>query len=115
MRPIPQPMRPRAAEQLDILWNEPGDKIAHNASEMAVMYYQAHSMRTLGLVDWKCHGSSPTSMVYYNDKTKVRTYIVWNPQSTAQKVTFHEADKVLGQMEAAPHALTSTVTLAAAK
>ncbi len=37
-----------AAEQLDKLWAEPGDKIAHEASEMAIMYYMAHSMRRTG-------------------------------------------------------------------
>ena len=70
-----------ACEQLDTLWNQPGDKIAHDASEMAIMYYMAHSTRTLGEVDWACHGSSPTSMVYKNPATKARTYIVWNPST----------------------------------
>jgi len=95
------------AEQLDTLWNEPGDSIAHNAGEMTVMYYQAQSMRNLGLVDWKCHGTSPTSMVYYNDKTKTRTFIVWNPQDKAEAVTFYEGATPLGQLTAPPHALTS--------
>ncbi len=41
-----------AARQLDALWLEPGDKVAHDASEMAIMYYMAHAMCGLGRVDW---------------------------------------------------------------
>lgn len=95
-----------AAEQLDVLWNEPGDKIAHDAGEMAIMYYQAHAMRSLGRVDWTCHTSSPTSMVYINDKTKVRSYIVWNPQLVFETVDLYEANQPIGKMVAAPKALT---------
>jgi endoglucanase Acf2 len=102
------------AEQLDTLWNEPGDTIAHNAGEMTVMYYQAHSMRKLGLVDWTCHGTSPTSMVYHNDTDKSRTFVVWNPTTTAQTVKFYEGDKLLGELAAPPQALTSANELSPA-
>jgi len=102
-----------AAEQLDTLWNEPGDKIAHDAGEMTVMYYQAHSMRRLGLVDWDCHGSSSTSMVYKNAATKTRTFIVWNPSTKPEAVSFYERGKMIGQLIAAPQALTSADHLAA--
>ena len=102
-----------AAEQLDTLWNTPGDTIAHNAEEMAVIYYQAHSMRSLGLVDWNCHGSSPTSMVYWNAASKTRTYLVWNPTTKPQTVRFYEGRKVIGQMIAAPQALTRITSLSA--
>jgi endoglucanase Acf2 len=81
--------------------------ITGDAGEMTVMYYLAHSMETLGLVDWKCHGTSPTSMVYYNDKTKVRTFIVWNPLPQAEPVTFYEGNTPVAQMNAAPQALSS--------
>lgn len=100
-----------AAEQLDTLWNEPGDKIAHNASQMAIMYYMAHSMRSLGRVDWTCYTSSPTSTVYINDTTKTRTYVVWNPLPTQQPVDVYENGKNIGRLMAAPQALTSTATI----
>jgi len=100
-----------AAEQFDLLWDEPGDKIAHNASQMGIMYYMMHSMRSLGRVDWTCHTTSPTSMVYINDATKVRTYIVWNPQPVQQPVDVYENDKLIGRLMAAPQALTSSSTL----
>jgi hypothetical protein len=100
-----------AAEQLDTLWDEPGDKIAHNASQMAIMYYMAHSMRSLGRVDWTCHTTSPTSTVYINDKTKTRTYVVWNPLPTQQPVDVYENGKNIGRLMAAPQSLTSTGTI----
>jgi endoglucanase Acf2 len=100
-----------AAAQLDALWDTPGDDIAHNAGEMAVIYYQAHAMRALGLVDWSRHGSSPTSMVYYNAAMKRHTYIVWNPSAQPETVRFYEGQKVIGQLVAAPHKLTSATNL----
>jgi endoglucanase Acf2 len=100
-----------AAAQMDELWNEKDDKIVHNASEFAVMYYQAHAMRSLGLVDWTIHGDSPTSMVYR--KGDARTFLAWNPTAKPQTVTFYEAGKPIGAMTAAPQFLTSTQTLAA--
>ena len=85
-----------------------GDKkVIGNAKEMIMAYYTAHSMITLGAVDWKCHGSSPTSMVYYNDKTKQRTFIAWNPLAQAEPVTFYEGTNKIMQLTAAPQALTS--------
>jgi endoglucanase Acf2 len=100
-----------AAEQLDTLWDEPGDKIAHNASQMAIMYYMAHSMRSLGRVDWTCHATSPTSTVYVNDATGKYTCVVWNPLPTPQTVDVYKGDKKLGRMIAAPQALTSATSL----
>ena len=103
-----------ACQQLDDLWNQPGDKIAHDASEMAIMYYMAHATRALGAVDWSCHGDSPTSMVYKNAATGVRTCIAWNPTPQAQTVLFYEGAKAIGQMTARPQALTSVTALAPA-
>jgi endoglucanase Acf2 len=98
-----------AAAQLDDLWNEPGDKIARDAKEMAIMYYMAHSMRGLGLVDWACHTSSPTSMVFLNKETNTRTAVVWNPHAAEQSVTVYENGKPIGEITAKPQALTSAV------
>jgi hypothetical protein len=103
-----------ACEQLDALWNTPGDKIGHDAGETAIIYYLAHSTRSLGEVDWSCHGDSPTSMVYRNRTTKTRTYIVWNPSTTAKTVVFYEGAIATGQMIAAPQALTSASVLSPA-
>ncbi len=99
-----------AALQLDTLWKEPGDKVAHDASEMAIMYYLTHSTRMLGQVDWACHTSSPTSMVYV-DGGGTRSYVVWNPQAKPRTVDVYENGKAIGQMVAAPQSLTRATRL----
>ena len=64
---------------------------------MANIYYQASALRDLGRVDWTCHGSSPTSMVYANDGDRTRTFIAWNPTAKPQTVQFFEGTKPLAQ------------------
>jgi len=96
-----------ACAELDRLWEKPGDKIVHNAGEFTVIYYQAHAMQTLGRVDWTCHTSIPTSMVYINDQTKTRTYVVWNPSTTTQAVNVYEGTKLIGHLTAAPQKTTA--------
>ena len=100
-----------AAQQLDELWNRPGDTVAHDAGEMTVIYYQAYAMRNLGLVDWSCHGSSPTSMVYQDPGTNRRTYVVWNPSTRPETIRFYAGGKVVGQLFAPPQALTTSSSL----
>lgn len=92
--------------QLDALWAEPGDKVAHDPW-MANIYYQAHALRTLGRVDWTCHGNSPTSTVYVNETTKARTLVAWNPTATAQAVQFFEGANPIGALQVPPHSLAS--------
>ncbi len=102
-------------EQLDTLWQEPGDKVAHDATQMGIMYYMAHVQRNLGHVDWTCRTSSPTSMVYVDDATHVRSYIVWNPTDKEQTVQVYEGEKVIGQVTAKAQALTTATKLGGAK
>jgi endoglucanase Acf2 len=101
-----------AVEQLDEVATDPKIDVAY---EWAVIYYQAHSMRNLGLVDWKVHGSSPTTMTYWNEKTKTRTFVAWNPTAQAETVTFYEGGQAIGTVVAQPQALTSVNTLIAIK
>ncbi|MCX7407649.1 MAG: glycosyl hydrolase [Planctomycetales bacterium] len=89
-------------EQIDALWSEPSDKVAHD-QWMAGIYYQAHALAELGRVDWTAHGSSPTSMVYLNEKTKTRTLVAWNPSAKPQTVSFFEGDRLIGQLDVGPH------------
>jgi len=95
---------PRVVAELDKLWAEPGDKVAHN-EWMANIYYQAHTLAEIGRVDWTAHGSSPTSMVYLNAGTKQRTLIAWNPTGKAQVVQFFRAGRAIGSLEVAAHSL----------
>lgn len=101
---------PWAVAEIDKLWAEPGDKVAHDPW-MANIYYQANALCELGRADFSCHGSSPTSMVYANEATKARTFIAWNPTAKAQTVQFFEAGKPLGKMDVAPHSIASTAAL----
>ena len=100
----------RVCAELDKLWAEPGDKVAHN-EWMANLYYQASALRELGRVDWGCHGNSPTSMVYANATTKTRTFVAWNPTAKPQTVEFLEGTRSLGKFEVAPHSLAGTSDL----
>jgi hypothetical protein len=94
------------AEQLDSMWNEPGDNIAHNSGEMTIMYYMAHSMQSMGKVDWDSRTDFPTSMVYIDDATKTRHILVWNPSATAAQVAVYEHGKKTSELSADPQALT---------
>ena len=98
-------------EQLDRLWSETDDKVAHN-EWMAGIYYQAQALRTLGRVDWSCRGNSPTSMVYVHPQTKQRTFVAWNPTATAQTVQFFEQDQSLGKLAVPPHSCAKSTQLA---
>ena len=97
-------------QQIDKLWAEPGDKVAHD-QWMANIYYQASALRHLGRVDWTCHGSSPTSMVYANEATKARTFLAWNPTAKPQTVEFFANGKSLGTLKVAPQSMASTSAL----
>jgi endoglucanase Acf2 len=87
----------RAVTEIDQLWSEPGDKVAHN-EWMANIYYQASALAELGRVDWSCHGASPTSMVYANAARKTRTLVAWNPTAKPQTLAFFEGAKPIGQL-----------------
>ncbi len=87
------------AEQLDTLWNEPGDKIARrcrrDGGDVLPDPFNAHRS---GWWIGTCHGSSPTSMVYKNETTKGRTFHRLEPRATkAETVSFYEGSaKVIG-------------------
>ncbi len=101
---------PRAVAEIDKLWAEPGDKVAHNEWMMSI-YYQASALTDLGRVDWTAHGDSPTSMVYVNEAKKSRTFIAWNPTAQPQIVQFFEGSRLLGGLEVAPHSIANSSTL----
>lgn len=100
-----------ACQQMDELWNTPQDNIAHNAGEFAIQYYLAHSNRMLGHIDWSLHTNSPTSMIFVNDATQTKSFVVWNPLSTPNRVTVYDGTKAIGAMLANPQSLTCVHTL----
>jgi endoglucanase Acf2 len=97
---------PWVCKELDRLWAEPGDKVAHDPW-MANIYYQAYALGQLGRVDWDCHGSSPTSMVYADAATGKRTCVAWNPTAKDQTVEFFARGKSLGKLQVAPYSMNS--------
>ncbi len=96
-------------KQMDDMWADGEKSIVRDAKEMAIHYYMSHSMRNLGLVDWDSHTSSPTSMVFFNDKTKTRTAVVWNPTATEQTFDVYVKGKAVGKVIAKPQGLTAEV------
>jgi len=99
----------KVCSELDKLWADPNDKIAHGRW-MANVYYEASFMKQAGSVDWTCHGSSPTSMVYAKDGK--RTFIAWNPTAKDQKVEFFDGSKALGKLDVKPYSIGSATELA---
>ena len=99
----------RVVAEIDKLWAEPGDKVAHN-EWMTGIYYQASALADLGRVDWSAHGTSPTSMVYANEAKKTRTLIAWNPGAKPQTVQFFAGTKPIGEIKVAPHSTASLST-----
>ena len=95
-------------------WAQAGDKIAHNPW-MTNVYYEAASLLSLGRPDFTSHLASPTSMVYVNDATKARTFLVWNPLTKPQAVKAYVAGKLAGQVVAAPGGLTAVTSLQPAR
>ena len=72
------------------------DPIATNDTDAGSTYYNIHSARQLGDQDYSYTTSIPTSAVYYNSATGVRTYVVYNPQSTTQSVTVYNNGTAAG-------------------
>jgi len=96
----------RVVAEIDKLWAEPGDKVAHN-EWMTSIYWQASALTELGRADWTAHGNSPTSMVYANATKRTRTLVAWNPTSKPQTVQFLEGAKPIGQLTVPPHSIAS--------
>jgi endoglucanase Acf2 len=95
---------PRAVAELDKLWKEPGDKVAHS-EWMANILFQASALAELGRVDWSCHASSPTAMVFSSPATAQRTLVAWNPANQPQTVAFFEGAKPIGTLTVPPHSM----------
>jgi len=62
---------------------------AANSGFPGSVYYIAHAQRALGIQDLNFYTSIPTSQVYYNASTGVRTAVIYNPLSTLQTATVY--------------------------
>ena len=98
---------PRVVAEIDRLWAEPGDKVAHN-EWMTGICYQSGALAELGRADWTAHGSTATSMVYVNTARKTRTLVAWNPTAERQTVQFFEGAKRIGKLEVASRSMAQS-------
>jgi hypothetical protein len=76
----------------------------------ALTYYNTHSNRTLGWVQWNYHISIPSSCTYYNPFTKVYSHVVFNPSKTTQLASVYNGATLVGSYNVPPQT-TVTFTL----
>lgn len=94
-----------AAQQMDELWAS-NSSVAHDNDTPGVTYYFAQANRTLGAIQWDYNISLPLSRVYLNPKTKVLTYMAFNPTDAPQTAKVFLKGKLVGTFVAAPRVLT---------
>jgi endoglucanase Acf2 len=83
--------------------------LATDPTYPGVSYYLTHSLRGLGVPDADFYTSLPTSEMYYNPATGVRTAVIYNPAPTNQTVNVYSNGTFVASYSAAPNALL-TVT-----
>ena len=76
-----------------------GESIASLTSQAGSSYYHIHAMRGLGQQDFTSFTSIPTSAVYYNASTGLRSYVVFNPQPTTQSAVVFNNGVASGTMK----------------
>ena len=85
-----------------------GKSIATNATDAGSTYYLIHSSRQLGNQDYSHSTSIPTSAVYLNATSGVRTFVVYNPRATTRQAVVRENGLVVGTMTIPGRSLVST-------
>ncbi|MES2921281.1 MAG: glycosyl hydrolase [Verrucomicrobiota bacterium] len=88
-----------------------GKEIATNATDAGSSYYLIHASRQLGNQDYNFTTGIPTSAVYLNPTTGVRTFVVYNPRSTTQPAAVYQNGVVVGNMTIPGRSLVSTTNL----
>lgn len=83
--------------------------IATDPTYSGVTYYLTHSLRGLGEPDPDYYTGLPTSQVYFNPGTGVRTAVIYNPAPTNQTVSLYDHGTFVASYQAPAHALL-TVT-----
>lgn len=84
---------------------EKSSKTAHENDTPGLTYYFAHANRTLGEIQWNYSISLPLSRVYFNAKTKVTTYLVFNPTDAPQTAQVFKDGKPIDTIKAPPRQL----------
>jgi hypothetical protein len=86
-----------AAKQMDDLWAAKNPAMTTDDMD-GIVYYFAHSNRTLGTIQWQCHTSIPTSCVYYNAATKTIHCVIYNPSPADQTAIVYANGKAVGKV-----------------
>jgi endoglucanase Acf2 len=94
-----------AVQQLDRLW-EANNPIAREHADAGTTYYNAHAYRKLGERHAEIHLSIPTGAVYYNKRTGMVSYVVYNPKPDPAVVQVFREDRLLGTFSAPGRTLT---------
>ncbi len=88
-----------------------GISTATDATYSGESYYLVHSYRTIGDQDYNYYTSAPCSAVYYNTRTNQRTFVIYNPQVTAQSVTVYNNGAVVGKIVVPARRLVATTAI----
>lgn len=94
-----------AAEEYDRLWNE---KTPTGISGDTAMYYwQVHAYRSNGQRDFTRRLSTPIGAAYYEQTSKRRVYVAYNPSAAPVDVqVFDQTGKVVDHFQAKPQEIT---------
>jgi hypothetical protein len=98
------------AKELDSLYKKK-DPVMHDVHTGALTYFNTHSNRKLGRIQWDFHMSIPTSCVYYNKISRKRTYAVYNAADTEQIAVVYNKGQKLGGIVVPPRSLVVTETI----
>lgn len=98
------------AAMMDELWDK-NDPIAHDNDTPGLTYFHTHAGRSVGQIQWNYHLSLPLSRVYFNPRTKVWSYMVFNPTAQPQNATVYKDGAPIGTIAAASRVLTVAAKL----
>ncbi len=96
-----------AAQQMNQLWAAKSP-VATDNDTPGLTYYSIHANRGLGQIDWQYHLSLPLSRVYFDARTKKRTFIVFNPTAQAQEARVFKGDTPVGTLHVPPFEMVAT-------
>ena len=84
---------------------------ATDATYSGESYYLTHSYRTIGDQDYNYYTSAPCSAVYLNARTNQRTFVIYNPQVSAQVVTVYNNGAIAGTITVPARRMVATTAL----
>jgi len=80
--------------------------VTSDVTYSGITYYLTHALRGLGEQDTNCYSDIPTSQIYYNSRTGVRTAVIFNASATNQTATIYSNGIPVNTLSVAPGVLT---------